>query len=176
MNTRCGIPPPPSPSRFAPWPTPWSGWNQPHSVSRLAAHLNQLLIGILDALTEQQAHEDAELTSRWRAVEIFLKDLEEGRVGLGESWTLDRMAAHCGLGVTVFSKYCRELVNASPVEFLNRCRLDYAARQLRSAPRLPVTEIAFASGFNSSQYFATSFAKRFQLSPSDYRKGPRLGR
>src|SRR5882724_4702780 len=29
-------------------------WNQPHAVSRLATHLNQLFLSILDALSEQQ--------------------------------------------------------------------------------------------------------------------------
>jgi len=32
----------------------------------------------------------------------------------------------------------------------------------------PATEIAFASGFNSSQYFATRFRQRFQISPSRF--------
>ena len=41
------------------------------------------------------------------------------------------MASHCGMGVTAFSKYCRELVNTGPMEFLNHCRLERAAQQLR---------------------------------------------
>ena len=145
-------------------------WSQPHSVSRLATNLNQLLIGILDALTEQQAHEDEGLTSRRRAVEIFLRDLESDRIHPGEPWTLDGMAKQCGMGVTAFSQYCRQLVNTGPVDFLNRCRLERAARQLRQASQLAITEIALANGYNSSQYFATAFARRFRVSPSDYRK------
>ena len=147
-----------------------ANWDQRHAVSRLAVHLNQLLIGILDALTEQQTHENEQLTSRRRAVEIFLRELENDRANPGEPWTLDRMAAHCGMGITAFSKYCRELVNAGPVEFLNVCRLDRAARQLRSATDMSITDIALANGFNSSQYFATTFGNRFRVSPTDYRK------
>lgn len=146
-----------------------AAWDQPHTISRMTACLNQLLIGILDALAEQQTHENEQLTSRKRAVEIFLRDLkEEGRVDLGEEWTLDRMASHCGMGVTAFSKYCRELVNTGPMEFLNQCRLERAAQQLRTQPELSVTEIAFANGFNSSQYFATRFRRRFRVSPSHF--------
>ncbi|MDB6017203.1 MAG: AraC family transcriptional regulator [Pedosphaera sp.] len=147
-----------------------AAWDQPHAVSRLVVHLNQLLIGILDALTEQQTHENEQLTSRRRAVEIFLLELETGHINTGEQWSLDRMAAHCGMGITAFSKYCRELVNAGPVEFLNRCRLDRAAQQLREGSNLSITDIALANGFNSSQYFATAFGHRFRLSPTDYRK------
>jgi len=41
-------------------------WRQPHSVSRMIVKLNQLLIGILDALNAQQLDENPELTSRRR--------------------------------------------------------------------------------------------------------------
>jgi len=75
------------------------------------------------------------------------------------------MAEHCSMGVTAFSKYCRELVNAGPMEFLNHCRLDHAARQLRENTGLTITEIAMGCGFNSSQYFATRFRRRFHISP-----------
>jgi AraC family L-rhamnose operon regulatory protein RhaS len=141
-------------------------WKQAHAVSRVAVQMNQLLIGILDALTQQQTQENEQLTSWRRAVEIFLHDLEEGRTNAGEAWTSESMAAHCSMGVTTFSKYCRELVNAGPMEFLNQCRLERAARQLREQTGLSVTEVAFANGFNSSQYFASCFRRRFQVSPS----------
>ena len=145
-----------------------TAWNQPHAVSRMAVHLNLLLIGVLDALTAQQTHENEQLTSRKRAVEMFLRDLKDGNIDLGDQWTLDRMAAHCNMGVTAFSKYCRELVNTGPMEYLNQCRLERAAQQLRTRPELSITEVAFANGFNSSQYFATRFRRRFKLAPSQY--------
>jgi AraC-like DNA-binding protein len=143
-------------------------WNQPHVVSRLIIQLNQLFIGILDALTAQQSDENPELTSRRRTVELFLKDLADNPASSSELWTLDRMAKQCGMGVTAFSKYSRELVNVGPMEFLNQCRLDHAARQLVAEPDRSVTDVAFANGFNSSQYFATCFRQRFKLSPSGY--------
>jgi AraC-like DNA-binding protein len=143
-------------------------WKQPHVVSRLVIQLNQLFIGILDVLTAQQSGENPELTSRRRTVELFLKDLADNPVSSSELWTLDQMAQQCGMGVTAFSKYSRELVNVGPMEFLSQCRLDRAARQLREKPELSVTEIAFANGFNSSQYFATCFRQRFKISPSQF--------
>jgi len=69
--------------------------------------------------------------------------------------------------VTAFSKYCRELVNIGPIEYLNQCRLERAAEQLRT-PDLSITDVAFANGFNSSQYFATRFRRRFKMTPSQY--------
>jgi AraC-like DNA-binding protein len=140
-------------------------WDQPYAVSRLAVSLNQLLIGILDVLAKQQIQEDAELVSPRRTVELFLHDLEQRRIDLSEPWMLDRMASHCSMGVTAFSKYCRELVNAGPMEFLNRCRLDLAAQRLREKNGHSITDIAMSCGFNSSQYFATRFRRRFKVSP-----------
>ena len=145
-----------------------TAWGQPHTVSRMAVHLNLLLIGVLDALTEQQTRENEQLTSRKRAVEMFFHDLKNGSIDLGELWTLDRMAAHCHMGVTAFSKYCHELVNTGPIEYLNQCRLERAAEQLRTRPELSITDIAFANGFNSSQYFATRFRRRFKMTPSQF--------
>ncbi|MDR3456283.1 MAG: AraC family transcriptional regulator [Verrucomicrobiae bacterium] len=149
-----------------------TAWDQPHVVSRMAVHLNLLLIGVLDALVEQQAQENGQMTARTHAVEVFFQDLKAGSVDLGEQWTLDRMAAHCNMGVTAFSKYCRELVNTGPMEYLNQCRLERAAQQLRTRPELSVTEIAFANGFNSSQYFATRFRRHYKVSPSRFVSNP----
>jgi len=145
-----------------------TAWNQPHAVSRMAGLLNMLLIGVLDALVEQQTQENGQLPSRMQAVETFLRELKDGGIDLGEQWTLDRLASHCHLGVTAFSKYCRELVNIGPMEYLNQCRLERAAQQLRTQPELSVTEIAFANGFNSSQYFATRFRRRYNVSPTRF--------
>ncbi len=144
-------------------------WQKPHAVSRLAVHLNQLFVGILDALSEQQTQENEQLTLRRRTTELFLRDLENHSVDVSEPWTLERMAAHCGMGVTAFSKYCRALVNAGPMEYLNQCRLDFAARQLRDDPGTSITDIAYRNGFNASQYFATRFRQRFGCSPRQFR-------
>lgn len=143
-------------------------WNQPHSISRMISNLNQLFVAILDALTAQQVDESPDLTSRRRTVELFLKDLAENPVSSRELWSLSQMAKQCGMGITAFSKYARELMNVGPMEYLNQCRLDHAARQLREHPGQSVTDVAFANGFNSSQYFATCFRRRFKLSPSQF--------
>jgi len=148
-------------------------WPEPHIESRMVTLLNQLILGILIALTKQQTEQNPELTSRRRTVDLFLRDLSDNPASSSQPWTLQQMADRCGMGITVFCKYCRELANNGPIEYLNACRLDAAARQLKENARLPVTEIAFQNGFNSSQYFATSFRKRFQMTPRDFRAGLR---
>ncbi|MEI9960532.1 MAG: hypothetical protein WDM76_05165 [Limisphaerales bacterium] len=87
-------------------------WNQPYAVSRLATYLNQLFLGILDALSEQQTHENARSDFAPAHGELFLHEVENNPAVSQEPWTINSMAEHCGMGVTAFSKYCRELVNA----------------------------------------------------------------
>ena len=143
-------------------------WNKPHAVSRLATYLNQLFLSILDALSEQQTQETPDLTSRQRTVELFLGEVENNPAISQEPWTINSMAEHCGMGVTAFSKYCRELVNSGPMEFLNHRRLERAAQQLREKNGLSITEIALGCGFNASQYFATRFRRHFKISTSRF--------
>lgn len=143
-------------------------WDQPHAVSRLATNLNQLFLGILGSLSEVTQNETGSPTSRQRAVESFLNEVKNNPATCQEPWTLGRMAEHCGMGVTAFSRYCREFVNAGPMEFLNLCRLDHAMELLRCDTRLSITDIAMTCGFNSSQYFATRFRQRFHAAPSKF--------
>ena len=98
-------------------------WDRPYAISRLATNLNQLFLNMLDALSEQQTQETPDLTSRQRTVELFLHEVENNPAISRELWTINTMAEHCSMGVTAFSKYCRELgEDAGPMEFLNRCR------------------------------------------------------
>lgn len=144
-------------------------WPAPHLESRMINLLNRLFLAVLVALSEQQTHHNPQLTSRRRTVELFLRDLAGNAASSSRDWTLEQMARECGLGITAFSKYCREVVNSGAVEYLNQCRLEQAARALRDDPHRPITDIAFACGFHSSQYFATAFRKHFRQSPGTYR-------
>ena len=144
-------------------------WNQPRVSSRMAVAINRLLVELLDVLAEQQLEESPSLVTRRRTVELFLNDFVENPLSCAELWTLEGVAAQCGMGITAMAKYCKELVNIGPVAFLNQCRIDHAAQALRETPGISVTAIALRLGFNSSQYFATLFRKRHQMTPVQYR-------
>src|SRR6266446_7570455 len=143
-------------------------WKTPHSVSRMIANLNQLFVSFLDMPVTQRLIQSSDRGSSRRVVELFLKGLEEHQANCEEFRTLPQMAKHCGMGITSFAKHTRECVNVGPMEFLKQCRLNHAARQLREKPGASITEICFSNGFNSSQYFATCFRKRFHMSPREF--------
>jgi AraC family L-rhamnose operon regulatory protein RhaS len=144
-------------------------WDHPRGISHLVVHLNGLFLNIFEALSSQQTEETPDLTSPRRTVESFLNDLKHNIKVCSETWSKTSMAEHCGLGTTTFSKYCRELVNSGPMEFLNICRLDFASKALKKTG-LTITDIALACGFNTSQYFATCFRKKFGCTPNEYRQ------
>ena len=57
----------------------------------------------------------------------------------------------------------------SVTEFINDCRLPYAAKLLTERPDLSIAEVAKASGFSRAATFIDNFKKRFALTPNQYR-------
>ncbi|MBR0274987.1 MAG: helix-turn-helix domain-containing protein [Prevotella sp.] len=57
----------------------------------------------------------------------------------------------------------------SVTEFINDCRLHYAAKLMTERPDLTIAEVAEASGFTRVATFIDNFKKRFALTPNQYR-------
>lgn len=142
-----------------------------HQVtSRVAVALNDLLLQLLDLLRDSSAAGERTVSDSCLAVDLFLNDLSHNLVAMARDWSVEQMAAACGLGKTQFVRYCRQLTNLSPANYLRQCRLELAARWLRERPTMSITEIALDCGFSSSQYFATAFQRHFARSPRGYRE------
>jgi AraC family L-rhamnose operon regulatory protein RhaS len=137
--------------------------------TRLKILINDLLLRLAEMLESSRPTLDRDLSGSERTVRLFLEALDDR---LGEPWTLESMAAACGLARTRFATYCRKITNGTPVEHLTASRLRRAAELLATRPDLPVTEIAFRCGFQSSQYFARAFRRRYGHPPSRFRKPP----
>lgn len=140
-----------------------------HTLPRLAIGLSEVLLEISDLLERDEQDTDAYYSSSARAVDVFLADLGNR---LADPWTVDSMAEECGLGRTRFTHYCRLVVNASPLDYLNGLRADRALELLETTDRT-VADIAYSCGFTSSQYFATVFKQQFGRTPSSARRGDR---
>ena len=144
-----------------------AGGAESSGPARLKIVINELIILLAEMLESRDPQLDVSLSSSERTVLLFLENL---KYRIDEPWTLDSMAAACGLGRTHFASYCKKLANIPPVEFLTRCRLDAATRLLEDEPAMSVTEIAFRSGFQSSQYFSKVFRGCHGRTPSDHRR------
>jgi AraC-like DNA-binding protein/quercetin dioxygenase-like cupin family protein len=140
-------------------------------TARIKLLVNELLIASLELLEVQHSATVA-LTNAQEPVRRFLFTTLPDQIDT--DWTLNRMAAASGLGRSQFTHHCLLLTNMTPVEYLNHCRIQFAARLLRTQPGLSITDIGFRCGFNSSQYFARSFRAHEGCTPSEYRSG-RIG-
>lgn len=82
-----------------------------------------------------------------------------------------RLADIAAAGAVCRSKCCRlfrEYLNATPIEYLNRYRLEKACGLLRDT-QLSITETAHSCGFDSASYFAEMFHRSYGISPSAFR-------
>ncbi|WP_314587842.1 AraC family transcriptional regulator [Paenibacillus terrigena] len=86
-----------------------------------------------------------------------------------EQLTLRGVAAHSGLSVNYFSECFHQQTGISYQIYLQKLRLQFASSLLRST-HLTVTEICYASGFNTVPHFERAFKQRYSCTPSAYRK------
>ena len=87
--------------------------------------------------------------------EIRLSDL--ARVSLFSPWYSYRLFREC-LGLT-------------PTEYIRKCRLTQAAKQLRSG-EIRVIDAAYNAGFSNVDTFTRAFCREFGMNPSDYMRQP----
>lgn len=78
------------------------------------------------------------------------------------------LVAASGLGATQLAERFRRHLHAAPVLVLQRLRLEAAARMLREAA-LPLSEVAWAAGYDSASTFHDQFRRHYALAPGAYR-------
>ena len=83
--------------------------------------------------------------------------------------TLEGLAAYLGFSPSYCSKYIKRKCGMNFLEYLNIQRVE-RARELLRATDIPVTEIAWQTGFSSLQSFNRVFRSYVSMSPSEYKK------
>ena len=86
-----------------------------------------------------------------------------------EDITLDKVAAALSFSPSYLGKLLKKQMSYTFNEYLNMIRLKHACYLLQTT-NLPVKEIAFQAGYNSSEYFLYVFKKNLFATPSEYRK------
>jgi AraC family transcriptional regulator, transcriptional activator of the genes for pyochelin and ferripyochelin receptors len=98
--------------------------------------------------------------------------LVEARRLIDERWneklTLDRIARACGLNRVKLTRGFREMYDCTVAVALAERRLDEARRLLRTTDK-PISSIGYDTGYLNNASFARAFARRYGVSPSDYR-------
>jgi AraC family transcriptional regulator, regulatory protein of adaptative response / DNA-3-methyladenine glycosylase II len=94
---------------------------------------------------------------------------------LDDGGSLEALARELGLSARQLRRAVRQELGVSPVQLAQTHRL-LLAKQILTETRLPVIEVAFASGFASLRRFNASFRSNYRLTPSQVRRahGSRL--
>jgi AraC-like DNA-binding protein len=140
-----------------------------NNLSLIGSLVNEALFLLLQELKTHHEISLDESNASLETVNIFWNKLKSSPDQLGLTWTLNKMARHCQLGVTQFVYYTKKLFNLTPMHYLNRCRLENAARLLQQQPQRSVTDIAFDCGFSTPQYFTKAFHKYYGFPPKIFR-------
>lgn len=102
----------------------------------------------------------------------YLPAIEQVKVFINENYadevTLPQLAALGNMSPFHFNRLFKQVTAATPYNYLLQVRLKQATLQLCNTS-LPVTDIAFSTGFNSLEHFSAAYKKQFGKSPSAMR-------
>ncbi|MCC8046179.1 MAG: AraC family transcriptional regulator [Clostridiales bacterium] len=87
--------------------------------------------------------------------------------------TVQEMADFCGCSSSHFMRWFRQMTGSSFGQYVNERRLAYAAELLRKSDD-KIILIAEKAGFENLSNFNRQFKSRYGITPSGYRKKPRL--
>lgn len=110
---------------------------------------------------------NAPMDDSQRIAHLIVQRIEEGMAD--EQSALETIASEFALSSRQIRRIIQKELGVPPIQLILTRRL-LLAKQLLTETRLPVTEIAFASGFSSLRRFNDAFATRYGMPPSRLRK------
>ena len=102
-----------------------------------------------------------------RTARLAARRIEAG--ALNDGGSLDELARNLGLSARQLRRAVKQEFGVSPIELAQTQRL-LLAKQLLSESNLPITQVAFASGFESVRRFNALFRSHYRLTPSTMRR------
>jgi AraC family transcriptional regulator, regulatory protein of adaptative response / DNA-3-methyladenine glycosylase II len=94
--------------------------------------------------------------------------------GLLQDHPVEELAQRVGVGARQLRRLFVERLGAPPIDVHTTRRLLFA-KQLLTETRMPVTDVALASGFGSLRRFNAAFAQANRIAPRDLRRHPHAG-
>jgi len=89
---------------------------------------------------------------------------------LGTSdFVIEDLAVEMGMSRTVFFKKIKGLTGLAPIEYVRDILMQHAAELLENSD-YSIKEISYRVGMNDPKYFAKCFKKKFNMTPSEYKK------
>lgn len=143
-----------------------TGWER-----GLEALVHRLLLHLIREHGDQMKMEARE--SRMADLRRLLPALEWMRRNLGQPIFIPHLAKLASLSEPQFRRVFQRTMNASPVQYLRRIRMEHACQLLRQTNDT-VELIASKVGYAETAFFAHSFKKLIGLSPGKYRSSHEL--
>jgi AraC-like DNA-binding protein len=88
----------------------------------------------------------------------------------GQPWTLQKLADSVGMSRSIFALRFKEIVGATPMEYLTRWRMLLAGDRLKNSDD-SISEIALSLGYESESAFGKAFKRVMGGSPKKYSNG-----
>jgi AraC-like DNA-binding protein len=108
--------------------------------------------------------------NEFREVPLHIKNLIYlVKENLSHPWTVREMAENSNLGITKFSEILKNYTGYSPFDFIIYLRIKESIKLLKGSDK-SLTDIAFQTGFYSSQHFSNTFKKVVGYPPKEFRK------
>ena len=103
------------------------------------------------------------------ADEAIKKAVQFIKSKLDQKINVPELAKMCNLGLTSFNTKFKKETGLPPIEFLMKERVK-RSKILMQKKELSLKQIAYSCGFNSYEYFCSSFKKIEHKKPSEFRK------
>lgn len=147
---------------------------KPFCAQLLLARIDNLLKSrqqlrhLFDGNAKREAAEEAQLSEPDRKFVDRLKAAIEKHLADSDV-KVDDIGAEIGLSRVQLYRKLKAITGLSPVELLRQMRLKRAYELLTSSD-LPISSIAYDSGFSSPGYFTKCFREEYGVLPSEMRK------
>jgi AraC-like DNA-binding protein len=104
----------------------------------------------------------------------FAQLIDEQRPWLNPSLSVAELALMIGVPARQLSQYVNSRFLMNVPAYLNRCRVQEAARILRESPEKPIKVVMFEAGFASKNLFHREFQRNMGRSPTAFRESARI--
>ena len=97
---------------------------------------------------------------------VALKSMHEK---VGAPWTVETLAAACGMSRSAFALRFKEMVGETPLEYLTNWRMQKAAALLQKDDK-KLVDVAKSVGYDSEAAFSTAFKRVVHVAPREFRR------
>jgi two-component system response regulator YesN len=134
-----------------------SDLNHIHQIKSLLTSILLEIVNLIHHAAETKPH---------KLIGLVKKYIEEN---IAKNITIKDLAGSLNMSISHLQHLLKKSGNLSFKEYLIRVRIDNA-KKLLTGSGLNITEIAFASGFNDSNYFSTIFKQKVGVSPLEFKR------